>query len=71
MVIKVGSLPFRVDHDQKIFGDGLALFRFLTPFPRRSSRRLRNSLRSDKLTARLCRVPLLGDGCMVKNREKG
>ncbi len=50
-------LPFCVGHDQKIFGDDLAPFRFLTPSPHRSSRRLRNSLRSDILAARRCRVP--------------
>jgi len=57
----VGSLPFCVDHDQKIFGDGLAPFRFLTPFPHRSSRRLRNSVRSDILAARHSRVPSQND----------
>jgi hypothetical protein len=39
------------------FGNSLALFRFLTPFSIRSSRRLRNSLRSDILDALLRRVP--------------
>ena len=38
-------------------GNSLAPFRFLTPFSIRSSRRLRNSLCSDILDARLRRVP--------------
>ena len=43
---------------QRVFGDGLAPFRFFTPFPLRSSRRLRNSLRSNILAARLiCGLP--------------
>ncbi len=54
-------------------GNSLAPFRFLTPFSIRSSRRLRNSLRSDilgeKVACPLFLVPQLGEGCMVKNRE--
>jgi hypothetical protein len=40
-----------------VFGNSLAPIRFLTPFFIRSSRRLRNSLRSDILDALLRRVP--------------
>jgi len=43
---------------EKVLGNCLAPFRFLTPFSIRSSRRLRNSLRSDILDALLRRVPL-------------
>jgi hypothetical protein len=42
---------------EEVLGNSLAPFRFLTPFSIRSSRRLRNSLRSDILAARLCQVP--------------
>ncbi len=42
---------------EKVLGNSLAPFRFLTPFSIRSSPLLRNSLRSNILAARLCRVP--------------
>ncbi len=46
---------------QKVFGDGLAPFRFLTPFSVRPSRLLRNSLRSNMLADRLiCGLPQIG-----------
>jgi len=42
--------------------------RFLTPFPHRPSRRLRNSLRSDILAARQSRVPSKGNGAAKLRR---
>jgi hypothetical protein len=46
--------------EQGISGMVLLPFRFSTPFPRGAFRRLRNSLRSDILAARLGRVPSKG-----------
>ncbi len=75
----------------RVFGNGLASKRFLTPITFRSSRRPgvrpchREKIFSrtlilmafhiirpdpDMLTAQLCLVSLLGEGCMVKKPEE-
>ena len=55
---------------QTVLGNSLAPFRFLTPFSIRSSRRLRNSLRSDILAARLRRIPCLAMAVWWKTVRK-
>ena len=55
---------------EKALGNSLAPFRFLTPFSIRSSRRLRNSLRSDILDALLRRVPCLAMAVWWKTVRK-
>jgi hypothetical protein len=45
------------DYLIRVFGNGLAPKRFLTPFKFRSSRRLRNSRRSDILAGPLRGLP--------------
>jgi len=65
--MKMAPFHFRVDSMDIQFGMASLPIRFLTPFPHRPPRRLRNSLRSDILAARQGRVPSKGnDGAKLR-----